>query len=180
MGTLFTPTWEWDDPARTGPAGQIPQLLDSCSYCSWLWSSCGTPKGLRNQQEEFWENPGLFFFPLLSTGLSLFQQLSWLRMLSEAGGYGSYWAQATTSSPHAYHSSQSCQRGLCALLYVTCQSIPSYFISLLHVFPYKLYKEQSRLLEERTSCFSQNILPAIPGQGVFMPTSLTTWEKANI
>lgn len=121
-----------------------------------------------------------FFFPLLSTGLSLFQQLSWLRMLSEAGGYGSYWAQATTSSPHAHHSSQSFQRGLCALLYVTCQSIPSYFISLFYVFPYKLYKEQSRLLEEKTPWFSQHIRHTISGQGVFWPTSLTTREKRQI
>lgn len=35
-GSEFTPPQKRDDPAAAGPAGQIPQMPDSCSDGSWL------------------------------------------------------------------------------------------------------------------------------------------------
>lgn len=134
----FPSVWEINRWAEGRPLCSHPQenemilpvlSLLGTSHSCWTaaptapaFEVCGTPKGFRNQQQKFWENTVCFFFPPCYPQDSLFQQLSWLRMLSEAGGYGSYWAQATTSSPHAHHSSQSFQRGLCALLDMSIHS----------------------------------------------------------
>lgn len=187
----FPSVWEINRWAEGRPLCSHPQenemilpvlSLLGTSHSCWTaaptapaFEVCGTPKGFRNQQQKFWENPVCFFFPLLSTGLTFPTAV----MIKDAFWSWRLWIILSTSyhfiSPRPPFITVIPTRAVCPPGYVN----PFPVISLAYSMslPINYIKNKAGWWKKKKMF---HILHAVSGQEVFVPTSLMKWKKVNI